>query len=133
MENNNLLTWLNSWYINQCNGDWEHSYGINIRTVDNPGWTLEIDLEFIKDAHIINEIDWKIIELNRDLINFNSQYNKYEDINYDVWIGIGFEIKNKKFKAICSRYINLEVLVFIFKTLIEKGFVNDNDIRKKIR
>ena len=27
-----------------CNGDWEHSYGIKIETLDNPGWSVEIDL-----------------------------------------------------------------------------------------
>lgn len=32
------------WYVEQCDDDWEHSYGITIDTVDNPGWTLTIDL-----------------------------------------------------------------------------------------
>ncbi|UCH44768.1 MAG: hypothetical protein JSV11_10785 [Nitrospiraceae bacterium] len=35
---------LNRWYINQCNGDWEHQYGIVIETLDNPGWRVKIDL-----------------------------------------------------------------------------------------
>jgi Immunity protein 53 len=33
-----LLTQLQSWYVAQCNGDWEHTCGISIETVDNPGW-----------------------------------------------------------------------------------------------
>jgi len=33
-----------SWYSAQCDGDWEHTYGIKLETLDNPGWTLEIDL-----------------------------------------------------------------------------------------
>ena len=33
-----------SWYANQCNGEWEHSYGIRIDTLDNPGWRIKIDL-----------------------------------------------------------------------------------------
>ena len=35
---------LQRWYDAQCNGDWEHSYGIKISTMDNPGWHVEIDL-----------------------------------------------------------------------------------------
>ena len=39
-----LLSRLANWYVSQCDGDWEHSYGIKLDTLDNPGWTLEIDL-----------------------------------------------------------------------------------------
>jgi len=35
---------LQSWYRDQCNEDWEHSFGVKIDTLDNPGWTLTIDL-----------------------------------------------------------------------------------------
>ncbi len=35
---------LQAWYHAQCNGDWEHSYGVSIGTLDNPGWSVEIDL-----------------------------------------------------------------------------------------
>ena len=41
---NTLLVWLQDWYISDCNGDWEHTYGIKIDTLDNPGWSVEIDL-----------------------------------------------------------------------------------------
>jgi hypothetical protein len=39
------LEWLMEWYGRQCNGDWEHQYGVKIDTLDNPGWTVSIDLE----------------------------------------------------------------------------------------
>jgi hypothetical protein len=32
------------WYAEQCDGDWEHSYGVQIGTLDNPGWSVDIDL-----------------------------------------------------------------------------------------
>jgi hypothetical protein len=32
------------WYASQCDGDWEHSFGITIETLDNPGWSLRVDL-----------------------------------------------------------------------------------------
>ena len=35
---------LSAWYEAQCNGDWEHHYGIQIETLDNPGWRVTIDL-----------------------------------------------------------------------------------------
>ncbi|WP_327358493.1 immunity 53 family protein [Streptomyces sp. NBC_01304] len=37
--------WLQRWYTEQCDGDWEHSWGIKIGPLDNPGWTVAIDLE----------------------------------------------------------------------------------------
>jgi len=39
-----MINWLQNWYADQCNGKWEHSYGIKIQTSDNPGWIIEIDL-----------------------------------------------------------------------------------------
>ena len=40
-----LLHWLQSWYLGQCDGDWEHGYGIKILSTDNPGWSVEINIE----------------------------------------------------------------------------------------
>ena len=53
------LAWLMQWYLAECNSDWEHSYGVKIDTLDNPGWTLKIDLRetelhgrrFVKATH----------------------------------------------------------------------------------
>lgn len=36
---------LQKWYFRQCDEDWEHSFGIKIETLDNPGWHISIDLE----------------------------------------------------------------------------------------
>ena len=33
-----------AWYLEQCNDDWEHAYGVTIGTLDNPGWTVDVDL-----------------------------------------------------------------------------------------
>lgn len=40
-----LLSDLQSWYAAQCDGDWEHCFGITIGTLDNPGWSLTVELE----------------------------------------------------------------------------------------
>lgn len=39
------LEWLQKWYLSQCDGDWEHSFGVHIETLDNPGWRFSVDLE----------------------------------------------------------------------------------------
>ena len=35
---------LQKWYASQCDGDWEHSNGIKIMSIDNPGWHVAINL-----------------------------------------------------------------------------------------
>ena len=35
---------LGRWYEAQCNGEWEHHFGVAIRTLDNPGWSVWVDL-----------------------------------------------------------------------------------------
>lgn len=56
--------WLQEWYKNQCNGDWEHNYGITIKTIDNPGWHITIDLAGtnLETLHV----GYKLIENNED-------------------------------------------------------------------
>ncbi|MEZ6009903.1 MAG: immunity 53 family protein [Planctomycetota bacterium] len=39
-----LLAALEDWYRSNCDGDWEHSYGLRIQTLDNPGWCVDVDL-----------------------------------------------------------------------------------------
>ena len=40
----NILDDLQKWYASQCDGVWEHQYGIEIDNLDNPGWAVKIDL-----------------------------------------------------------------------------------------
>jgi len=35
---------LQRWYAAQCDEEWEHAYGVSIETLDNPGWSITIDL-----------------------------------------------------------------------------------------
>ncbi len=39
-----VLSQLQQWYARQCDGDWEHQYGVKADTLDNPGWSVTIDL-----------------------------------------------------------------------------------------
>ena len=72
------IKWIQEWYLSQCDGEWEHDYGIRIRTVDNPGWNLEIDLEFTDLENI--DIPWTL-----------------EDKDENDWYG--FKIENHIFSA----------------------------------
>jgi hypothetical protein len=36
---------LQEWYRSHCDGDWEHAWGVRIKTLDNPGWLVQINLE----------------------------------------------------------------------------------------
>jgi hypothetical protein len=39
------LSWLQQWYSAHCDGEWEHGPGIEIETLDNPGWSMSISVE----------------------------------------------------------------------------------------
>ncbi|MBL7662724.1 immunity 53 family protein, partial [bacterium] len=70
----NVFQQLGDWYMSQCDGDWEHSYGVVIETLDNPGWRIKIDLAETRlsgrffDAVQINnsETDWIVVEIQED-------------------------------------------------------------------
>jgi hypothetical protein len=44
MKQDNFL-WLQKWYQAHCDGDWEHDSGIHLGTIDNPGWSLTVNLQ----------------------------------------------------------------------------------------
>ncbi|MBK1787900.1 immunity 53 family protein [Prauserella cavernicola] len=35
---------LRAWYHDHCDEDWEHQQGVRIGTLDNPGWSVRVDL-----------------------------------------------------------------------------------------
>lgn len=54
-----ILDWLNNWYASHCDGDWEHMYMIKIATIDNPGWSVKIDLAETELENI--KIEWSLV------------------------------------------------------------------------
>ena len=58
------LDWLQNWYKSQCDGDWEHGYGIKIETLDNPGWSLTIDTT--NTLTELSDLEWQLFELSDD-------------------------------------------------------------------
>ena len=43
---------LSDWYLRHCDGDWEHGFGFTIRTLDNPGIAIDINLEDTELHHV---------------------------------------------------------------------------------
>lgn len=72
-----ILKWLQQWYKENCNGDWEHTYGIEIGTLDNPGWFVKIDLtdtaledlNFEKTSIKRSENDWVYCYIENNVYN----------------------------------------------------------------
>lgn len=82
------LKWLQKWYVSQCNGCWEHEYGITIVTLDNPGWRVIVNL---KDTSLQNkpmepvqmersEDDWIYIKLENDSFHGTGGSGNLEEI-----------------------------------------------------
>ena len=87
------LSWIGEWYESHCNGEWEEIYGVNIVTLDNPGWLIEIDVletDLENKAFTVVDID------NSD----------------DDWIRC--EVKNGKFVGVGDK-TKLSDIINIFK------------------
>lgn len=93
------LVWLQHWYASQCDGDWEHEFGVKIDTLDNPGWCLDIDLTGTELEHE----------------PFTAQeYQLNEDFNW--WV---CRVEDGKFKGRCS-IENLITIIGVFRSWVER-------------
>jgi Immunity protein 53 len=45
MNSSDIISWFELFYVGNCDGDWEHQSGITITTIDNPGWSVTVDIE----------------------------------------------------------------------------------------
>lgn len=45
MSDLDVLSQVETWFSDHCDGDWEHGFGIRIETLDNPGWMIRVALE----------------------------------------------------------------------------------------
>ena len=93
-----LISFLESWYHSNCDGEWEHEFGLKIDTLDNPGWSVEIDLE-------CTDLE------NKDFLECKKNCEDNDD-----WILC--KIEEKKFKGYGSSG-NLEEILEKFKEFAE--------------
>jgi len=112
IQNENILQWLQGWYQSKCDGKWEYTYGVQIGTLDNPGWEVIIDLESTKIETII--VDYQLFEVSEN-----------------NWHGL--KVGNKKFEAFGDPQ-KLEFLLEEFKKLADdKSPLNDISILQWIQ
>ncbi len=45
IHNQDLIHWMQEWYLQYCDEDWEHNEHFIVRNIDNPGWCVTINLE----------------------------------------------------------------------------------------
>ncbi|PSQ81697.1 MAG: hypothetical protein BRD46_01430 [Bacteroidetes bacterium QS_8_68_15] len=72
---------LSRWYADACDGDWEHQFGIEIESLDNPGWAVRIDLAgtslagetLSSEQRDVSEEDWYRVTVR------DSQFRGYGD------------------------------------------------------
>ena len=65
---------LENWYLSNCDGDWEHQYGVTIESLDNPGWRVLIDLigtkleqiDFEKINNTESESEWIVCKVENN-------------------------------------------------------------------
>jgi hypothetical protein len=91
------LTWLQGWFTAHTNSDWEHGSGVRIETLDNPGWSVEIDLSgtellgraFEKREIHRSEDDWLVAWVENDKWNVAcGPLNLGEGLHYfRTWAG----------------------------------------------
>ena len=68
MASRDVLTELERWYLDQCDEEWEHDYGVAIDTLDNPGWRVRVDVvgtdlaerEYARLETHRSETDWVV-------------------------------------------------------------------------
>ena len=94
-----LIKWLQKWYYQYCDGDWEHSERFRISTIDNPGWSFSI---MIEGTHCENKV-FNTLEIEKTSNNWYHCFlrdNRFEGrggpfnikhprVNFGVGSGIG--------------------------------------------
>jgi hypothetical protein len=102
------LAWLMRWYLAECNNDWEHSYGVKIDTLDNPGWTLKIDLR----------------ETDLQGRSFERVTHGEPADDLDEWRSLGSwwvaEVSDDSFKASCGP-LDLMAVIQLFREWVQRS------------
>ena len=77
-----FVTALENWFVSNCNGDWEHQFGVRIDTLDNPGWSVDINLE-----------DTVICERTFDSISVDRDEQDWVDCRVETNVFKGVEVR----------------------------------------
>jgi hypothetical protein len=86
---NDDFSWLQEWFYKNCNGDWEHNTNIKIINLDNPGWSIFINLS----ETILENKEFRVVD----------DYKTENDWIYCI-------VKNQQFKAAGGPFNLLDML-----------------------
>ncbi|MCB5951010.1 immunity 53 family protein [Enterococcus sp. BWT-B8] len=90
-----MLLWLQNWYKEQCDGDWEHLFGIKIDTLDNPGWSVDIDLT-----------DTNLVDASFETLDLTGETNWiYCTIRNSKFVGRGDETKLLEILSVFKKWV----------------------------
>lgn len=91
-----IIKWLQKWYSSNCDGYWEHLYGIKIENIDNPGWSVEIDLTdtILEDKvfepinYDLSDNNWLVCLVRDGVFKGNGSNDKLEEILniFKIWV-----------------------------------------------
>jgi hypothetical protein len=97
------LARLAAWYAAQCDGTWEHRYGVSIQSTDNPGWWVKVDVvgtslagrtfetaeDGIDDGGHPVDVRWLRCYLEKDVWNGAGDQTRLPEIveRFCVWAG----------------------------------------------
>lgn len=131
---------IQDWYKINCNGDWEHSYGLSIETLDNPGWSIKFDLkdtsleslEFSQEfQNPNNRFDWFHIKTSEKSLNISCGPENLDKVFSIFFDKIITDYTNRDFKY--ELYIPLighhfEIWRPIYTVLISERSFKINEI-----
>ena len=104
-----ILDRFQNWFFSQCDGSWEHDEGVDISTLDNPGWAVTINIS------------------RYDISDIGQERREFERGGGD-WIHWWIDERPQKlsFEARCGA-TNLKEVLAIFLTMFEnRRFLPDS-------
>lgn len=94
------LTWLQDWFADNCDGEWEGLWNVQLTSTDDPGWFLSIPVQdTILEARPFKRVD----------------HNKKTDVHW--WI---CQVGEGHFLAACGLR-DLAAVVDIFRDWVKKA------------
>lgn len=104
-----MINWSQTWFNSHCDSNWEHGSGVKIETINNPGWSVQIDMNGTNI--LLHKQDWELFELS--------------DVSW-----VEYKVGNNIYFA-SGDPLQLELLIRVFRMIIESGIVEHSFIIEK--
>lgn len=85
----NVIKEIESWYLENCDGEWEHGGGFRIENIDNPGWLVNCDIEatYLEDKEFTKfffqrkvDDDWILCKVENNIFKGRGGPKNFEEI-----------------------------------------------------